>query len=156
MGDLINEILTRLRLIVDFQFVAIWNNQFEYLQDGGEYVFPMPCVFVEVQNENNQDLGCNYQGQDINIIFHIGQDFYNGSQMEQNFTIFELRDLLVKSISNFKPTTASKMVKTSELQDFNHSNVYHYAISYKTHWIDNTAVNEETLSTAPLNLIINK
>lgn len=156
MGDLINEILNKLKLITTFQTVLIWNNQFQYIEDGSSYSFAMPCVFVEIQTNNTQDLSGSYQGSDIDVIIHIGQDFYNGANMEQNTTIFDLRDLVIKSLSHFKPTTASLFKKTSEEQDFEHTNVYHYKITYKTHWIDNTAVPTTTFSTPPTQLTITR
>lgn len=157
MGDLIEEILAKLRLITDLKTVLIWNNQFQYIDDGSSYSFSMPCAFVEVQTPNTQDIAGAYQGSDIEITVHIGQDFYNtATYMEQNVTIFTLRDLVIKSLSHFTPTTGSLFKKISEEQDFEHTNVYHYKITYKTHWIDNAAVLEQLFTTPPTNLTINR
>lgn len=154
MGDLINELLAQLRAITQIQFSTVWNNQFEYIKDGGSYSFPMPCSFVEVQSNNLEQLSMNYQGSDLDITIHIGQNILNSELLDENLTIFVLRDLVVKSLCNFKPTTASQMVKISEEQDFDHSNVYHYKITFRTHWIDDTSVNQQYLTTPPINPIV--
>lgn len=150
MGDLIQEIINELKLITEFKFVSIWNNQFDYMKEGEIYSFPMPCVFVEIQTDNLQDIGGQYQGSNLEVVLHIGQDFYNGANIDENFNIFALRDLVIKSISSFKPTTAGQIIKVAEIQDFEHSNVYHYKIQYLTHWIDNTAVKQQYYTTPPI------
>lgn len=154
MGDLINEILVKLKLITELQFVTVWNNQFEYIKDGGSYSFPMPCSFIEVQSDNLEQLSMNYQGSDLDIVIHIGQNVLNSELLDENLTIFVLRDLVVKSLCNFKPTTSSQLVKISEEQDFDHANVYHYKITFTTHWIDDTAVTQQYLTTPPINGIV--
>ena len=156
MGDLMQEILDKLKEISNFNFVAIYNNQFQFVDNGGEYSFPFPCAFVELTSTDLQDIGGGYQGSDLQVSIHLGQDYYNSTaNLEQNLSIFNLRDLIIKKLASFKPSTGSGFVKISEAQDFDHSNVYHYVVSYKFHWIDSTAVNPDILSPSPINLIIN-
>ena len=154
MGDLINEILTKLKALTDLQTVTIWNSQFELIDNGGDFSFAMPCAFVELITGELQDIGNGYQGSDVNLNIHIGQNYFNGDNISENLTIFDLRDLVVKQLFKFQPSKCSIFVKESEEQDFNHSNVYLYILSYKFHWIDNTTVLDETTITNP-NLIIN-
>ena len=151
MGDLINEILAQLKAEASLKLVSIWNNQFDFLEDGKGYAFPFPCAFIELSTENFQNVGESYQSIDATLNIHIGQDVYNGSYMDENTTIFTLRDAVVRKMSNFKPSKAGNMMKTSEQQDYNHSNVYHYIISYQFHFIDNTSVKQEYSSTPPTN-----
>ncbi len=154
MGDIIQQIINQLKLITDLKFVTIWNNQFQYMADGSLYSFPMPCAFVEVQTNDTQSIGGYVQGSDIDVTIHIGQDFYNGSNIDENFNIFILRDLVVKSLSHFKSTKSSIFVKVSEEQDFEHSNIYHYKVTFKTQWIDETAKPLEYYTTGTTNLEI--
>jgi hypothetical protein len=147
MGDLIQQIIDRLKSLNEFNLVTIWNNHFEYLKDGSIYHIPMPCALVEVQTNDTQSIGGFIQGSDLNITIHIGQEFYNGTNIDENFSIFQLRDLVVNSISHFKSTKSSVFIKVSEEQDFEHSNVYHYKITYKTQWIDETAKQKEYYTT---------
>ena len=156
MGNLVSEILARLRAINSLLFVTVWNEQFRYLEDGKGYSFAMPCAFVEIQTDELQDIGGRYQGSDIKVIVHIGQNMLNGDMLDENLTIFNLRDNVVKDFATFKPTTASMMVKTAENQDFDHTNIYHYKIEYKTHWIDDTQVPTEYYTTPPISATITR
>ena len=149
MGDLTLEILTQLRLIPELQLVTIWNNQFDYLEDGKSYSFPLPCAFVEIISDNFGQLGDRYQGVDIEVNIHIGQEFYNGNNMDENFSIYQLRDKVVKNLSLYKASKTGHFMKEREQQDYDHNNVYHYIISYKVHWIDDTAVISGTTTTTP-------
>jgi hypothetical protein len=155
MGDLINQILNELKALNTFQFVTIWNNQFNFMEDGASYSIPFPNAFVEVNTDNTEDISMNYQASDIEIKIHIGQDFYNGSNIDENFSIFDLRDLIVAKLSSFKTTTSGIFRKINETQDFEHSNVYHYVITFKTHWVDSTAVSQQYYTTTTPKLIIN-
>lgn len=156
MVNVINQIVAQLRTITDFKLVTIWNNQFDYMENGEIYSFPFPCAFLEVSADGFDQLGNNYQSTDLTIKVHIGQDFYNGSNIDENLSIFVLRDLVVKKLSRFKPSTSGDLVKTNEQQDFQHSNVYHYEVHFKTHYIDDTNANIEILKTPPTALQINK
>jgi hypothetical protein len=155
MGSLINEILKYLQDTGSYEFVSIWNNQFDYIDEGESYSFPMPCAFIELNNEFSQPIGGRYMGNDLVLNIHIGQDFYNSDLLEQNNNIFDLRNKLIQSLSTFKPTNTSLLVQTGEQQDYQHTNVYHYIVSYKLHWIDDTAVQPNYETTPPINLIIN-
>jgi len=154
MVDVINEIIAQLRTISELKQVSIWNNQFNYMEDGEIYSFPMPCAFVEVSADDFELLGGGFQSTDLNVKIHIGNDFYNGSNMDENLAIFVLRDLVIKKLSNFTPTTSGQFYRKSEKQDFQHTNVYHYEIDFKTHYVDNTAVIADILTTPPTGLQI--
>lgn len=151
MGALISSILALLREIPELKFCTIWNNQFAYMEDGGSYSFPTPCAFAELTLEDNGQIGGLNQGSDFTLTVHIGQNMINGSLMDENLTIFDLRDLVVKKLS-----LSGLMTKQSETQDFNHSNIYHYQIVFKAHWIDTTAAPTEYWSGVPTNLIVTK
>jgi hypothetical protein len=156
MVNVVNEIVAQLRTITELKLVTIWNNQFNYMEDGEMYSFPFPCAFVEVSADAFEQLGSNYQATDLTIKIHIGQDFYNGANIDENLSIFVLRDLVNRKLARFKPSTAGDLVKTTEGQDFQHSNVYHYEIGFKSHYIDNTNTNPDILTTPPTALQINK
>ena len=155
MGELVNQILAELRTINYFKFVAVWNNQFNYVDDGSSYSIPFPNAFVELDLNNTEDVGVNYQASDIEIKIHIGQDFYNGSTLEENLTIFDLRDIVYRKLSSFKTTNTGIFRKISEQQDFEHTNVYHYVITFKAQWVDSTATPQTYYTTTAPTLNIN-
>ena len=98
MGNLVSALLTKLKTLSILQTVLIWNNQFDYIEDGASYTFAMPCAFVEVIAEQFGDLGGGNQGVDLDVNIHLGLDFYNGANIDDNTNIFTLRDLVVKLI----------------------------------------------------------
>ena len=151
MGSLVSEILARLKLITPLQFVTVWNNQFEYMENGESYLFSMPCGFVQIESDSNSDIGGNFQGSDLEITIHLGQNVLNGDLMDENLTIFDLRDLVIKSMATFKPTKTGLMTKVLESQNFDHTNIYHYQIKYKTHFIDDVAAPRQYFTTPPIN-----
>lgn len=157
MGSLVKELLLYLKTLSDFKFISIYNNQFDFLDESGSYSFPFPAVFLELETTEFGQLLDGYQGVDVTYRFHIAMDFYNSAlDQEQNLLIFDLRDKLVQALSIYKPLLGGAITKTNEIQDYNHSNVYHYILEYQGHFIDNTAVIEPTYTTGNTNLIIQK
>jgi len=158
MELILQEIIARLQQLGQFKMIAIWNNQFEYIEDGSSYYLPLPCALIELQNNNSEQIGSYAQGSDLQITVHIGQEYYNGENhlIDENFSIFALRDAVFKKLANFQTTKSSIFVKTSEEQDFSHTNIYHYKMTFNTHWIDETAVQAEYYSGQTTNLQINK
>lgn len=149
MGNLVDELLAALRAITELKHVAVWNNQFAYMEDGLDYSFPMPCAFLELDTSTLDDIGNGFEGSDIKVILHIGQNVLNSDYIEQNLTIFALRDLVIKKLKTFQGATTGLLTKNSEQQDFDHSNVYHYVIGYSTHFIDTTTAPDEYFTTPP-------
>jgi hypothetical protein len=101
----------------------------------------LPCAFVEVLPQQFSQLGGGYQQSDVDFRIHIGQDQYDAGDgdMEQNTTIFDLRDLVYAALAGYKPTMCGELFKISEEQDYQHSNIYHYIIDFRTGFIDKSA-----------------
>ena len=156
MGDLIQEILDAIAEIAEIKFSAIWNNQASHIEAGEIYSFEMPSAFIEIVSDQNQDLGFAYQGSDITVNIHLMHEYYNGGQMEQDFNIFSLRDLIIKKFCKFKASKTGVFIKINETQDFEHTNVYHYVVGFKTHFIDDTAVPEQYYKQPPTDLTVTR
>lgn len=135
--DILNKISTD---VPEIQYVRVFNNQFQYLEDQTIEAFPFPCAFVEVIPQSYVQLGAGYQQSDIDIKIHIGHVEYdaNNGNMEENLSIFDIRNLVVKELNLFKPYMCAEMFKVSEEQDYTHTDVYHYVITYRTGLIDDT------------------
>lgn len=140
MVGLINEIISRLKEIPELKLVTVWNNQFNYMNEGEIYSFPMPCAFIEIGADNFEQLSGKYQSTTLDVIIHLGYDYYNGANIDENLAIFALRDSVVRKLSLHKFTNTGEMIKKSEKQDFNHSNIYHYEIGFSLYYVDETAV----------------
>lgn len=142
LKTVITDIMTRLREIEEVKFVHVFNDQFEYMEQQQSYSFPFPCVFVEIINPAAfAQLGGGYQQADLDIRIHIGMEQYDSGDgnMEQNLDIFDLRDLVFQKLSLYKPTMCSELFKVAEEQDYQHSNIYHYLMDFRTCLIDKTA-----------------
>jgi hypothetical protein len=131
----------KLSEITNFLHVNTWNNQFAYLDEGGNYAFAFPCAFIEiVAPEIWQQLLGGYKQGDVDIKIHIGQVLYDDQQgnFEQNLDIYTLRDLVHAKFSLWKPATGGPVTLVDEAQDYDHTNVYHYVITLRTGFIDDT------------------
>ena len=132
-------LLNEVSAIGAFPFVRIWNNQLEQLEDGTTYAFPFPNAFVEVLVPADYlPLGGGYSISDVTVRIHIGHDEYDagGGNFEQNVNVFSYRDQVISRLNGFQPTGGSSLMKSAELQDYAHTNVYHYIIDFKGSFID--------------------
>ena len=120
-------------------YARVWNNQFQLLQAGQIEAFPLPCAFVEVvaPNKYNQ-LGGGITESDITFRIHLGMEQLDTGDgtMEQNLKIFALRDSVITLLTYFEPTACSPLMHTVDEQDYYHSNMYHYILSFICSYID--------------------
>lgn len=119
-------------------YARVWNNQVKYETNGTTYNFAKPAAFLEVLNSPQfGELGQYIQGADLGWKVHLVHEFYNqDGTMEQDLTIFDLRDSIVALLSGYEATACGPLVRTSEYQDYEHSNIYHYVIDFVCHFID--------------------
>jgi hypothetical protein len=145
LGALYTSLLNRVKEITQLQFVHIWNNQLQQLADGETYVYPFPCAFVEILTPADYlPLGGGFSVADITVRIHIGHEEYDagGGNFEQNVNVFTYRDLVVNKLNLFQPTGASSLMRSAELQDYVHTNIYHYQIDFRTAFVDTAGVQE--------------
>lgn len=142
-ADLINKIKTD---APEFKFVHIWNNQLDQLADGSTYTFPLPCCFIEVSAPTEyKPLLRGYSVSNLIVRIHIGHeeyDAYNGN-FEENFNVFTFRDKIINILNNYQPVACSSMMKSSESQDYTHTNIYHYVVEFVTAFVDSKGSFEE-------------
>jgi hypothetical protein len=139
LTDLYNSLLAEVKEISAFKFVAIWNNQLEQLQDGLTYAFPFPNAFIEILTPTDYlPLGGGYSITDYTVRIHIGHEQYDagGGNFEQNIEVFNYRDLVIAKLNGFQPTGGSSLMKNAEIQDYTHTNVYHYQIDFRGNFVD--------------------
>jgi hypothetical protein len=133
--DLINKIQTGSCI----KYCRIWNNQFKYMEAQQIESYPFPCAFIEVLMPNNYDqLGLGFTASEVTFRIHIGQTQYDAGDgtMEQNTSIFNLRNTIITLLTYYEPPLCSALQKVSETQDYEHTNVYHYIIDFKCSYID--------------------
>lgn len=137
----IQDIIARLETVTELKHVRVFNNQFEFMEQGVIQSFPFPCAFVEAVPQQFGQLGGGYQQSDVDFRIHIGHEQYDagGGTFEQNYDVFDLRDLVYAALAGFKPTMCGELFKTVEGQDYSHTNIYKYTIEFRTGFIDKTA-----------------
>lgn len=135
------DILAKLKEITTLQYVVMWNNQFNQIEDGDVEGFPFPCAMLEIIPQSYNQLGGGYQQSDVDFRIHIGHVQYDSldGNMEQNLDVFDLRNEVVQKLSLYKPSMSGELFKVSEEQDYEHTAIYHYIITFRACVIDNTA-----------------
>jgi hypothetical protein len=146
MKQLYSDIKTKLQEVSGFNYIGIWNNQVEAIQnrDPDDYsanTWPLPALFVEIvtSSDNIQQLGNGVQIYDpLPVRIHIVDDFYNGDNMEENTRVFDHGQAVYAVLQKFEPDGAVAFIRTGEEQDFDHNNVYHFIQTYTTNYIDSS------------------
>lgn len=133
----INDLLTYLSTGTSFSYVRVWNNQFQWMEEKSIEAFPFPCIFIETILPND-NAGLGFTVADVVFRIHIGQTEYDAvdGTMEQNLSIFYLRDEVITLLTYKELTACSGLQKINEEQDYSHTNVYHYIIDFKCSFVD--------------------
>jgi hypothetical protein len=146
--DVYTDIKAKVEAMGLFQFVHIWNNQLQQLEDGTTYSFPFPCCFIEIipPTEYNP-LGGGYSQGNLVVKFHIGHEEYDtmDGNMEENVNVLSFRDSIIATFTNYQPVACSSMMKSAEVQDYVHTNIYHYMVDFRTAFIDDKGVKSTIL-----------
>lgn len=165
MKTLITELKTKLRSInivtqdsiTTSLFAILWNNQIENLRQGNELVLPNICAFIEVIVDNTDAVGGNSYNLDSNLTINIHllhTHYSTESNVDENLLVYDLRKLVIDKLYGFKSNSmVATLDKSGEQMDYDHDNMYHYILTYKTRIREqiNTS-NIFTLSVPPLDL----
>jgi hypothetical protein len=147
MKTLFNNIKAKLLAEVpELKQVALWNGQLTDANIKSDtngmpiYAFPFPCVFVKfnVPPEITQ-LGMGVQMHDpLDIDIHIGHyqlDAGDGT-MDQNVDVLDFKQDIFKALNKFCPVGAGSFTRINEIQDEDHTAIYHYIQTYRTSYVD--------------------
>jgi hypothetical protein len=141
-------------------FCRIWNNQFQYMEEQQIESFPFPCGFVEtLMPQTHSQLSSGYTESDVTFKIHIGAVEYDAQDgtLEQNTSVFALRDAVVSALTYYAPRGCSPLMKISEEQDYQHTNVYHFIINFQCGFVDSSGakIPLEKLAPTDLETIVN-
>ena len=118
-----------------FQWVAMWNNQVRQWKTGKGFPVQRPCCFAELNLGPAAAMGRGVTlYRDVQVIFHIVDwqvDAGDGT-LDQNLQVITWRDLLKMNMERFFPRHCGAMTTLKEEQDYEHTGVYHYIITFKT------------------------
>lgn len=141
--DVYLDIRSRVVAMQQFNYVRIWNNQLQQVRDGKLELFQYPACFIEViPPAEYNPLGGGYSQGDLTVKFHIVHEEYDtmDGNMEENVNVFAFRDAIIAKFTNFQPVFCSSMMKSAEIQDYEHDNLYHYMVDFRTAFIDDKGV----------------
>lgn len=133
------DILTRMLTVPGVKHVNIWNNQIKDEDKGDLYNFLKPALFLEqIPHPAYEEMGLGLQSADMGWRIHIAHEFYDDQQgnFERNMAVIFFRDDVIATLSHFWPTASGPLVKKTEAQDPNHTNIYHYVIDFVSNFID--------------------
>lgn len=144
LKTLYTEIKTALQSYTDsngdllFKHVGVWNNQVNSLLSKENDIIQIqyPAAFVEIIIEDIEEMQMHSQLWNVLINIHIIDDYYNNelTENEENLRIFDLTDLVWDNFHHSKFTNTNRIVCVSNIQDNNHSNVYHYIQGYEANY----------------------
>lgn len=144
-----------------YQLVRMWNNQIAWEKDGSGYTFEKPACFLELRPGETLQYLDNVTSTDYTFILHI-VDMRLGEPdevgMDQNLTVYEYRDKTKAKMVGFSPRNCSTMFQTDERQDYDHTDVYHYLLDFKSGMTDTKGSildpeqDKVTYSSPPTNL----
>lgn len=129
-----------------FKTVAIWNDQIDRMTDGSGYSFLSPAAFVEINTSDHEFLGLGYTAFDVDVKIHILNEMldYCDGTLDQDLLVFDLRNSVKTYLNMFRPTQTGNLMYVDEKQQFDHTNVYHYIISFKARMVDRYGNTEPT------------
>jgi hypothetical protein len=135
---LYNALKTRLEAITALKYVALWNNQFE--REDVNVSFNYPCAFIEFTDISYVDDLQLRQRCAMTVNIHVGFESYK----TEDTSILTLKQTINKALHGKSLPNITKMLRRSETQNFDHTNIQEYIIGYEITGLDVESVNLPT------------
>ena len=144
-----NDLKQRISTLAALKYVALWNNQFE--REDVNVPFGYPCCFIEFADTSYvDDLNLRQRGT-LQVNIHLGFESYKTEDTD----ILQLKQDLNELIHGWSTPNNTKFLRRSETQNFDHTNIQDYIISYQVTGLDVTSVNLPTVDATVSTLILN-
>jgi hypothetical protein len=144
-----NDLKQRISTLAALKYVALWNNQFE--REDVNVPFGYPCCFIEFADTSYvDDLNLRQRGT-LQINIHLGFESYKTEDTD----ILQLKQDLNELIHGWSTPNNTKFLRRSETQNFDHTNIQDYIISYQVTGLDITSVNLPTVDADVNTLVLN-
>jgi len=123
---------------IHFNSIKIYNGQVNRTLIGLMKAPLTPACYVEIEEINSNQLGNCITASDLIVKFHIVSTQLDSSDgnLDQNISVFKLRDTIKRWFNGFKISTGGKFIYLDEDEDYDHEIVYHYILVYKCHNFD--------------------
>lgn len=144
-----NDLKQRISTLAALKYVALWNNQFE--REDVNVPFGYPCCFIEFADTTYvDDLNLRQRGT-LQINIHLGFESYKTEDTD----ILQLKQDLNELIHGWSTPNNTKFLRRSETQNFDHTNIQDYIISYQVTGLDISSVNLPTIDANVNTLVLN-
>ena len=144
-----NDLKQRISTLAALKYVALWNNQFE--REDVNVPFGYPCCFIEFADTTYvDDLNLRQRGT-LQINIHLGFESYKTEDTD----ILQLKQDLNELIHGWSTPNNTKFLRRSETQNFDHTNIQDYIISYQVTGLDISSVNLPTVDADVNTLVLN-
>jgi hypothetical protein len=144
-----NDLKQRISTLAALKYVALWNNQFE--REDVNVPFGYPCCFIEFADTSYvDDLNLRQRGT-LQINIHLGFESYKTEDTD----ILQLKQDLNELIHGWSTPNNTKFLRRSETQNFDHTNIQDYIISYQVTGLDISSVNLPTVDADVNTLVLN-
>jgi hypothetical protein len=131
-------IKSRLESIASLKYVALWNNQFE--REDINVSFNYPCAFIDFSDISYEDRLNGKQNCTMTVNIHIGFESYKTEDTD----ILTLKQTVNAMLHGKSLANQTRMLRRAETQNFDHTNVQEYIISYLVTGNDISAMNLPT------------
>jgi hypothetical protein len=144
-----NDLKQRISTLAALKYVALWNNQFE--REDVNVPFGYPCCFIEFADTSYvDDLNLRQRGT-LQINIHLGFESYKTEDTD----ILQLKQDLNELIHGWSTPNNTKFLRRSETQNFDHTNIQDYIISYQVTGLDLSSLNLPTTDANVNTLVLN-
>jgi hypothetical protein len=144
-----NDLKQRISTLAALKYVALWNNQFE--REDVNVPFGYPCCFIEFADTSYvDDLNLRQRGT-LQINIHLGFESYKTEDTD----ILQLKQDLNELIHGWSTPNNTKFLRRSETQNFDHTNIQDYIISYQVTGLDLSSLNLPTVDADVNTLVLN-
>jgi hypothetical protein len=144
-----NDLKQRISTLAALKYVALWNNQFE--REDVNVPFGYPCCFIEFADTSYvDDLNLRQRGT-LQVNIHLGFESYKTEDTD----ILQLKQDLNELIHGWSTPNNTKFLRRSETQNFDHTNIQDYIISYQVTGLDLSSLNLPTVDADVNTLVLN-
>ncbi|WP_046245017.1 hypothetical protein [Hymenobacter terrenus] len=129
MDEFLQLVLARLDQVPDLRDTTrIWNNQLRRLNEEQQFLYPV--CFIEPTNVRYVDLSGGNQEVTLTLTVHVvNESPFQGTELD----IYTLKNQVNRYLYQFTASgNCTPFIRTSELLDLDHDNLYDYQISYTT------------------------
>lgn len=126
-------------------------------KENDTYSIQLPAVLVEILEGKAEQLGGGAQiFPDMTVRFHLihRQETDPNGNMNRNTDVLDLQEILYQTMQKFIAPGTNEFIRDYPVEDFSHDNVYHFAIDYKTTYVDQIMLEPVGGITIPGNTIL--